>query len=92
MHSAAQQSFGPAFISHCVPAYAEGGDLNCDAIYAPGVTMIQLADPSNDPHGFDSWNSVADGWGCESDSYEPGRPGNILDLAKFTGEPVFIMR
>lgn len=59
------QSCDPAYISHCVPAYAEVGDLNCDYFYAQGITYIQLADPYHDPHGLDGWNYVDDGWGCE---------------------------
>jgi hypothetical protein len=56
------QSCDPAYVSYCVPAYAEVGDLNRDYFYSKGIAMIQLADPYNDPHGLD-------GWGCEGGGY-----------------------
>lgn len=62
---AAAQSCDPAYTSHCVPAYNEVGDLNCDYFYAQGISGIVLADPYNDPHGLDGWNYVDDGIGCE---------------------------
>jgi hypothetical protein len=61
----AAQSCDPAYVSHCVPAYSEVGDLNCDYFYAQGIYGIVLADPYNDPHGLDGWNYVDDGYGCE---------------------------
>jgi hypothetical protein len=61
----AAQSCDPAYVSHCVPAYSEVGDLNCDYFYAQGIVGIVLADPYNDPHGLDGWNYVDDGYGCE---------------------------
>jgi hypothetical protein len=61
----AAQSCDPAYVSHCVPAYSEVGDLNCDYLYAQGISGIVLADPYNDPHGLDGWNYVDDGYGCE---------------------------
>lgn len=65
----AAQSCDPAYISHCVPPPSEVGDLNCEWFYEQGLSMIQLADPYNDPHGLDGWNYVDDGWGCEGEGY-----------------------
>ena len=62
---AAAQSCDPAYTNYCVPPVAEVGDLNCDYFYAQGISNIVLADPANDPHGLDGWNSVDDGIGCE---------------------------
>jgi hypothetical protein len=59
------QSCDPAYVSHCVPAYSEVGDLNCEYFYNQGISHIQLVDPNNDPHGLDGWNYVDDGIGCE---------------------------
>ena len=36
-------------------------DLDCDSFSAQGVSVIILADPSNDPHGLDGWNDIDDG-------------------------------
>jgi hypothetical protein len=62
---ASAQSCDPAYVSHCVPSYAEVGDLDCQYFYDQGIYGIQLADPYNDPHGLDGWNYVDDGIGCE---------------------------
>jgi hypothetical protein len=59
------QSCDSAYTSHCVPAFSEVGDLNCEYFYNQGISQIQLADPNNDPHGLDGWNYVDDGIGCE---------------------------
>ena len=59
------QSCDPAYINYCVPPVSEVGDLNCEYFYSQGISHIQLADPSNDPHGLDGWNYVDDGIGCE---------------------------
>jgi hypothetical protein len=48
-----------------MPPVWEVGDLDCQWFYDQGISMIQLADPANDPHGLDGWNYVDDGWGCE---------------------------
>lgn len=61
------QSCDPAYTSHCIPPVADVGDLDCDYFYAQGISGIVLADPANDPHGLDGWNSVDDGIGCEGD-------------------------
>jgi hypothetical protein len=62
---AAAQSCDPAYVNHCVPAYAEVGDLDCQYFYDQGIYGITLADPDWDPHGLDGWNYVDDGFGCE---------------------------
>ncbi len=64
--SASAQSCDPAYVNYCVPPVSEVGDLNCDYFTKQGIYDIQLADPSNDPHGLDGWNYVDDGWACES--------------------------
>ena len=65
--AAAQSTCDPAYVSHCVPPVYETGDLDCEYFYAQGISFIQLADPTNDPHGLDGWNYVDDGWGCEGE-------------------------
>jgi hypothetical protein len=62
---ASAQSCDPAYVNYCIPPVYEVGDLNCDDLYAQGISYIQLADPYNDPHGLDGWNYVDDGIGCE---------------------------
>jgi hypothetical protein len=61
----AAQSCDPAYTNYCIPPVSEVGDLNCDDLYAQGISNVQLADPYNDPHGLDGWNYVDDGIGCE---------------------------
>ena len=61
----AAQSCDPAYVSHCVPPIWEVGGLNCQYVYDQGIYGIVLADPYTAPHGFDGWNYVDDGYGCE---------------------------
>jgi hypothetical protein len=61
----AAQSCDPIYTGRCIPSVWEGGGLHFDYFYAQGNYGVFLADPYNDPHGLDGWNSVDDGYGCE---------------------------
>lgn len=63
--AAGAQSCDPAYVNYCVPPISEVGDLDCQYFYDQGISHIQLADPTIDPHGLDGWNYVDDGIGCE---------------------------
>jgi len=58
---------GQTAAQECHPSYVEcvpwvDYDLNCDDLGYP----VTLYDPNDDPYGLDGWNSVDDGFGCES--------------------------
>jgi hypothetical protein len=58
---------GVVSAQECHPAYVEcvpwvDYDLNCDDL---GYS-VNLYDANDDPYGLDGWNSVDDGFGCET--------------------------